>query len=231
MRTVGFAIAGFVVLVVGIGVLAYRAHQKRLAELRELAARLGFTFDPGDDQGHDDEYAQFAIFQRGHSRAAFATLRGELELFGRPCAVVAGDYRYKTDSGSGKNRSTTTHTFSFLIVHPPWPSPSLVIRPEGVFDKLKGAFGFDDIDFESEQFSRAFWVQSDDKRFAYDVLHPRMMEFLLAVRPPMLEIEHGALCVADGARRWQPAQFGAQMDFVTRFCELWPRHLVKELDG
>jgi hypothetical protein len=227
---VGFLVAGVVALMVGLGVLAWRAHQKRLAEMRELAARLGFAFDPGEDRDHDDEYAQFEIFRRGHSRAAFATLRGELELFGRPCRAVAGDFRYKTDSGSGKNRSTTTHTFSFLIVHPPWPSPSLVVRPEGVFDKLKGAFGFDDIDFESEAFSRAFWVQSDDKRFAYDVLHPRMMEFLLAERPPMLEIEHGALCVADGSRRWDPAQFAARMDFVVRFCEHWPRHLVKELE-
>jgi hypothetical protein len=226
---VGFVIAGFVALAIGLGVLAWRAHRARLAALQALADELGFAFDPGEDRDHDDQYAQFAIFRRGHSRKAFATLHGAMELFGRRCRVLAGDFSYEEDSGSGKDSSTTTYTFSFVIVHPPWPSPSLVVRPEGLFDKLKGALGFDDIDFESEAFSRAFWVQSDDKRFAYDVLHPRMMEFLLAERPPMLEIEQGVLCVADGSRRWSPEQFRAHLDFVTRFCELWPRHLVQEL--
>jgi hypothetical protein len=226
---VGFVVAGFLAMVVGLGVLAWRAHRARLAAMQALADELGFTFDPGEDHDHDDEYAQFAIFVRGHSRRAFATLRGAMELFGRRCRVVAGDFSYKETSGSGKNRSTSTHTFSYVIVHPPWPSPSLVVRPEGILDKLKGAFGFDDIDFESEAFSRAFWVQSDDKRFAYDVLHPRMMEFLLEERPPMLEIEHGVLCLADGSRRWSPEQFRGHLDFVARFCELWPRHLLVEL--
>ena len=46
-------------------------------------------------------------------------------------------------------RTTRTHRFSYLIVHLPFSGlPDLLIRPEGVFDKMAGAFGFDDIDFE-----------------------------------------------------------------------------------
>lgn len=41
-------------------------------------------------------------------------------------------------------------------------------------------FGVDDIDFESAQFSREFRVKSPDKKWAYDVLHQRTMEFLLS---------------------------------------------------
>jgi hypothetical protein len=224
-----------VVLFVGIAitaaVLSWRAEQQRRLALETLARELGLTFDPGDDSTHDDEYAQFEIFRRGHSRVARNTLRGALELFGRRCDVVIGDFRYKVTSRSGKSSSTRTYHFSYLIVHPPWPSPTLLVRPESLFDKLKGAFGFEDIDFESEEFSRKYYVQSNDKRFAYDVLHPRMMEFLLAARPPMLDLEGGALCVSDGERRWDPAGFRAQLDFVRRFCELWPRHLVKDLEN
>ena len=103
-------------------------------------------------------------------------------------------------------------------------------QPGGLFDKVAGAFGFDDIDFESSEFSKRFYVKSTEKRFAYDVLHPRMMEFLLAARPPMLDVEDGALCLSDGSRRWQPADFRAQIAFVRQFCDLWPRHLVKDLE-
>ena len=105
----------------------------------------------------------------------------------------------------------------------------LLYLPGGVFDKVKGAFGFDDIDFESEEFSRRFWVQSSDKRFAYDVLHPRMMEFLLRELDSAIDLEGGAICVADGSSRWEPSSFRSQLDFVVKFCELWPRHLLADL--
>ena len=211
--------------------LAWRAEQERLRALEALADELGLRFDPHEDEDHDEQYEQFAIFQRGHSRVATNTLHGSVELFGRACALRAGDFTYKETSGTGKSRSTRTYRFSYLIVHPPWATPGLLVRPEGIFDRIKGAFGFDDIDFESEEFSRRFWVQSPDKRFAYDVLHPRMIEFLLESEPPLLEVEHGALCISDGERRWDQAEFRKHAAFVRRFCELWPRHLVRELQS
>ena len=213
-----------------VGYYARRAEQERQRALAALAAELGLRFDPEHDSDHDDHYAQFEIFRRGHSRVAKNTMTGTLGLFGRPCAVRCGDFRYKVTRSNGKQTTTTTHRFSYLIVHPPWDTPPLLIRPEGLFDKVAGAFGFDDIDFESSEFSKRFYVKSTEKRFAYDVLHPRMMEFLLAARPPMLDVEDGALCLSDGSRRWQPADFRAQIAFVRQFCDLWPRHLVKDLE-
>lgn len=221
----------FVALAIGGAYLAWKAEQKRRAEMQALAAEFGLRYEPGDDSSHDDEYAQFEIFRRGHSRVAQNTLRGTLELFGRQCPIVVGDFRYKVTRNNGKSSSTSTYRFSYLIVHPPWPSPTLLVRPEGLFDKLKGSFGFDDIDFESVEFSRKYYVQSNDKRFAYDVLHPRMMEFLLAERPPMLDLEGGAMCISDGERRWDPAGYRAKLAFLRQFCELWPRHLVKDLEN
>jgi len=220
-----------IALVAVAGYYSWLAEKKRQEGLAALAQELGLRFDPGVDHDHDDEYAQFEIFRRGHSRAARNTLHGSIKLFDQDCQMVAGDFRYKVTSGSGKNRSTTTYRFSYLIVHPPWHTPSLLIRPEGVFDKIKGAFGFDDIDFESAEFSRKFFVKSSDKRFAYDVLHPRMMEFLLAERPPMIDIEDGALCLSEGSGRWEPERFKAEIFFLSKFCEHWPRHLIKDLNN
>lgn len=226
-----FLIVAGILLVAVFAYFGWLQEKKRREALQGLARELGLRFDPGVDHGHDDEYAQFEIFRRGHGRVARNTLTGTVLLFDRPCRLVAGDFRYKVTSGSGKNRSTTTYRFSYLIVHPPWDTPPLLIRPEGMWDKLKGAFGFDDIDFESDEFSRKYYVKSSDRRFAYDVLHPRMMEFLLRERPPMIDIEHGALCLSDGRRRWEPDSFKDEIAFLGRFCELWPRHLVKELDS
>ncbi len=226
-----FLVFALVAVAAGVlGWLGWKAEKERQAALEALAKEMGLSFDPGADSRHDDDYSQFEIFRRGHSRTARNTMEGTADLFGRRCHLRCGDFRYKVTRSNGKSTTTTTYNFSYLIVHPPWDTPPLLIRPEGVFDKIAGAFGFDDIDFESEEFSRRFYVKSTDRRFAYDVLHPRMMEFLLAAQPPMLDIENGALCVSDGSRRWDPHGFRDRLAFVAKFCELWPRHLVKDLD-
>jgi hypothetical protein len=58
------------------------------------------------------------------------------------------------------------------------------------------AFGYDDIDFESHEFSRKFCVRSKDKKFAYDVCHARMIEYLLANDDLNIEIENMTLALA-----------------------------------
>lgn len=226
-----WVVVGFVALAITAGILHWRAEQARRLELQQFAERSGFCFRPDNDPDHDDRYAQFEIFRRGHSRVAKNTMTGEIELLGRTCAVRCGDFRYRVTSNSGKSSSTSTYRFSYLIVHLPWRTPPLLVRREGVFDKLAGALGFDDIDFESDEFSRRFYVKSSDKRFAYDVVHPRAMEFLLAEQPPMIDIENGAFCLSDGSRRWTTGDFERRFEFVRGFFELWPRHLQRDLEG
>jgi hypothetical protein len=55
----------------------------------------------------------------------------------------------------------------------------LTIENENVFTRLADALGFRDIEFESEDFNRAFNVKSPDKKFANDVVDARMMQWLL----------------------------------------------------
>lgn len=221
-----------VAAVIGAAVFARIAAKKRREALAALAAELGFAFDPDYDAGHDQEYAQFEIFRRGHDGYAYNTLTGSIEIDGRAFPCRTGDFTYKVTSGHGKNRRTTTYRLSYLICHLPFRFvPALLIRREHMLDKLAGAFGFDDIDFESSEFSRAFHVKSPDKRFAYDVVTPKMMEFLLGSNPPVIDVERGACCVVDGTRRWEPAEFKARMAWVSQFFDLWPDHLTKELEG
>ena len=214
-----------------IAYLGWLAAKKRREALSALSRDLGWHFYPDKDPYHDEEYDHFEIFRKGHSRYAFNTLRGKVEIDGRDFPAKAGDFRYKVTSGSGKNRSTTTYTFSYLIFHLPFQdTPNLLIRPEGIFDKLAGMFGFDDIDFESEEFSRRFHVKSSDRRFAYDVIHPRMMEYLLDVKAPLIDIERGRCCLSNGSSRWQPQDFRNSIRFLREFFDLWPDHLTTQMD-
>jgi hypothetical protein len=143
-----------------------------------------------------------------------------------------GDYHYVTTSRDKDGKTTThTHHFSYLLVHLPFQqTPGLFIRPEGFFDKIKRAMGFDDIDFESAEFSKRFYVTSTDKRFAYDVIHPAMMEFLLDRDPPAIDVEQGCCCLGAGNETWTAEEFRANLACAQRFFELWPKHLTSTLE-
>ncbi len=227
-----FPILIFIAFGVLIAVGAYFSHlqaKKRRAELEALAAQLGWRFDPSSVYDHDSRFRQFAIFCNGHSQRAYNTLHGTLTLAGQSVSAQMGDFLYKQTSGSGKNRRTTTHALSYLIVGSPIPTtPDLLIRPEGAFDKVSAFFGFDDIDFESAEFSRAFHVSSSDKRFAYAVVHPRMMEFLLETRGPSVAVAQGYGCVYEGTRVWTPDEFRVRLGWVERFFEQWPGHVTDQ---
>jgi hypothetical protein len=210
--------------------LGHKAAEKRRQELWGLASELGMVFDPGRD-GPGSEHTLFGAFKRGHSRRVMNTMRGDLEMFGRPCPCVLGDYEYKVTSSNGKSTSTTTYRFSYILLRLPWAVPDLSIRRENLLDKIAGAVGFDDIDFESEEFSRRFHVKCRDRKFAYDMLHPRAMEFLLGAEAEPIEFEGGWCCITDGRGRWSPPQFRGRVEFVRAFAGLWPEHLVQELES
>lgn len=220
-------------VLVGLAIRAgWVAAKKRREALGALAGSLGWSFDASRDDRHDDQYAHFEIFRIGHSRVAYNTLSGEMEVNGESWPAKAGDFQYQVTTSNGKTTTTATHRFSYLIIHLPFAGlPDLLIRREGIFDKLAGVFGFDDIDFESEEFSRRFFVKSPDKRFAYAVIHPQMMEFLLAARPPAVDIERGRCCISDGSSLWKPEEYRANMDMLRKFLELWPEHLVADLES
>jgi hypothetical protein len=160
------------------GTIAARARRK---ELSELAARLGLEFRPDKDHGLPEGLSFLDKLRQGRDRYAYNVLSGHFQAH----RVLVFDYHFKT--GSGKN--THHHHLSFFILYLPRDLPELLIVREGLFSKLAQAFGFEDIDFESAEFSRTFCVRSKDKRFAYDVCHPQMMEYLLANRDLSIEIE------------------------------------------
>ena len=221
-----------IVLVGAVAYFSWLAEKKRREAMAALAAELGWSFDPARDRSHDEEYAHFEIFRKGHGRAAYNTMWGELEFKGQVWPAKMGDFTYKVTTSTGKSTTTRTYRFSYLILHMPWSGvPDLLIRREGMFDKIAGILGFDDIDFESAQFSRRFHVSSPDKKFAYDVIDPHMMEFLLTGDPPTVDIENARCCISDGRHRWEPAELRQKLAWLTEFLDHWPKHVLATLQA
>jgi hypothetical protein len=45
-----------------------------------------------------------------------------------------------------------------------------------------------DLEFESDDFNHRFSVKSEDRKFAYDVVNPQMMQWLMSVDAPGFHI-------------------------------------------
>lgn len=176
-------IATAVVVAVILGAMAAR---KRREAMLALATRLNLRFSPGKDASLAAQFEFLNALAQGSNRYAYNILSGTY----RDQEILCFDYHYETHSRDSKGRRNTQHHYlSCLILRMPRSFPELRIYREGFGSRIAQAFGYDDIDFESAEFSRAFCVRSRDKRFAYDVCNPRLMEFLLANRDLNIEVE------------------------------------------
>lgn len=194
--------------------------QRRRKEMQAYASSKGLQFTSGKYRDLDRRFPLFSCLRRGHGRYASNVIIGELEKF----PVCMFDYRYKT--GSGKNE--TTHNFSAVILDTEMPLRPLFIRQENFFDKVGEFIGFDDIDFESQEFSKKFYVKSPDKKWAYDIIHQKTMEYLLLAPKFTIEFQ-GSNIIAYRDRRFSINDFETAVTVIQDLVRMFPDYLLKEL--
>jgi len=213
--------------IAGFAIWAHYQAARRRAELSAWAARHGWHWSAGRDSSFDNRYAFFSCLTKGDNRFAENIIEG----VDRDRPFRAFDYHYETHSTDSKGRRQTHHHhFSAVILTTDGPLKPLSIREETWLDKVGEFFGLDDIDFESAEFSRAFHVKSPDRRWAFDVLNQRTMEFLLAA--PRFAIEFGGVfAIVYRDRRFSVGDFEAALGVAAGLLECIPRAVLEELKG
>lgn len=208
------------VLLIAAGVLIYKIYLsgRRRKELAEWAFRNDLAFSAAKNKSFASRYPAFKCLRRGHTRYAYNIMTGAIA--GR--VFLGCDYHYAT--GSGKNRHD--HLFSLVIVKSPILLEPLFVRREKLLDKFADFVGFDDIDFESAEFSRKFFVKSPNKKWAYDIIHPQMMEFLLSM--PEFSFQFDSLSVII-YRDWtfSTTDFEAAVYFANGIFERIPEYVMQ----
>ena len=210
-----------IAVVIAFIVISYLQNQKRIKEWQQFATNHGLSFQRYDSIGLPDRYAFYHLFQQGHSKKAYNLCMGKESSFG----ICSFDYQYTT--GSGKNQQI--HYYTGLMVDTNLIFKSLFIRPEGFFDKIAAAVGFDDIDFESAEFSKRYFVKCEDKKFAYDIIHARMMEFLLQCQYLVIEAR-GRDVLYHRRGRLSPSEMEVLLLEAKKFFELTPDYVRKEIE-
>jgi hypothetical protein len=149
----------------------------------------GFTFYGRPDWvlvGTDDSaIARFGLTTAGFGHTTEQVVRGDNG--GLPVEGLV--HRWKTQrtetttDSEGRTRTRTVtehHSEDVAGVWLPFAFPQL---------SIDGGWGGQRVRFESEEFNDRFKVRCADAKLAYDVIHPRTMEFLMAVAPPGIQIE------------------------------------------
>jgi len=107
---------------------------------------------------------------------------------------------------------------SVVMVRLPAVLPSLIVTPELVGDKIEKLTGGQDIELESERFNQLYRIQSPVEAFAYGVLHPLMMDWLLGPARylvPFIIEGQDLICWRDG-----PPDYASLDDQLTFMCAL-----------
>jgi hypothetical protein len=172
--------AAVMALVIIVAVIGWRLERKRREGLAAVAAQLGFRLVDRDDTLLERFRGYGSPFDRGFDRRAEHIMTGSYD--GRP--AIAWDLTYHTWESrtvNGKSqRRKQAHRYAVVCVTMPRSYPDLSVSPEGPLGRMWGRLTNTDVQFESDDFNQAFTVNSTDRRFASDVIHPRMMQMLLA---------------------------------------------------
>jgi hypothetical protein len=187
--------------------LTYKAEQRA-----DFAHRYGFLDKLGNSRGGDNQSCINVVTGEHGSNS-----------------VTLFDYYYTTDDNKvwWWAPSWEMHCYlSFIIVNMNSNFPELTIAKEGFFSKIAQAIGFDDIDFESHEFSRRYKVKSSDKKFAYDFCNARMIDYLLDQPIVAIEVEKHSLALGFDDQH-DVRQMNFHLSHLVEIRSLMPNYLFE----
>ncbi len=237
-------IVGVVVLFVVLAYFSAKAQERRRKELAAFAAANGFQAYVAQGSG----CMNLGVGGSDWPGARLIDMFQGFEPFGtglRPRAsnAVVGsrsgrdyylfDYQYETEStrtdSEGRTQTDrTTHSFGVVAVRFPLNMQPLVIRHEGFFDKVAGALGFRDIQFESDEFNRRFKVGCPIDKFAFDILHPKAMEYLMSMPERYWQIS-GPLLLIHKSGGYSVGEYDSIMREIDGFLDLVPEYVKQDI--
>lgn len=164
-------VAAFIALLGAAGYWATQQEKKRTLAMRGAAERLGWRFTETADSGIIPGLERFELFSQGRNREIRNFIAGEKD--GHPAAVF--DYQYVI--GGGKSQQTWRQTV-FHVHSPRLGFPRFAVRPEHVFHKIGGLFGYQDIDLQGyPEFSGRYLLRGADEPAIRAVFDSGVVEF------------------------------------------------------
>jgi len=183
-------VLAFIALVIVAVVYSNRAAEARRIRMAEFASSRGLHYAPyglasepsgcltgpfsasyQQEQEYLENFLGFQPFGVGSARSV------RDRIFGNAQGLYWEIFSYSYTVSSGKSSTTCRYTivaaqFDFVV-------PDIDIRRENFLDRIGSWVGIRDMQFESIEFNEAYHVKSHDERRAYDVIHPKAIDYLM----------------------------------------------------
>ena len=174
--------------VLAIIVASFVGEWLRSRAMRRMAQRLGLAYSGG--AGNLAEWLGLlraaAHLPGGARHLLWGTWQGR-EVYIFDCSTQGRSFTLQPEPW-------VQELTCFLLKHE-WQFPELRVQPRRTAWDVELRVWRDTVELESAEFAKAFRVCSKDRRFAYDMCHPQMMEYLLRHRDLAIWVAHGCLAL------------------------------------
>jgi hypothetical protein len=232
----GLFAAAMIVIAIVTSNYARKQAEIRQAAMFDLSQRLGLNFQPmivtvsknfwDSVVNSNSEVQQFLVpfqhlspFGQGHSHSVKNLISGAYRDFG----VTIFDYQYKVTTNNGKSSSTTTYNVQVVSVALPMILPQFSMQPENFLLAIGEKFGYREIEFESEEFNKRWFVRGHEERSIYDLLHPQAMERMLIASHTRWEFGGNMITVLDTSLQ-EPPSIERTFHDIADFVALVPNY-------
>ena len=159
---------------------------------------MGLNFEGEGDLDQIRALGDLPLYGHGHSRHVKNAMTGRSGTD----QVWVFDYQYTT--GGGKE----SHTWNQTIALYPGGGrnlPDFVLAPENVFHKIGQAFGYQDIDFDSNPtFSSRYLLRGPDEAAIRAVFRPEALAFFESQPSWTVQVKAGHVAVYRAGKRAKP---------------------------
>lgn len=166
----------FPLMLAGAGALYWKAHSAEERRHRAVA-------DYARSAGWGYARRQPELAREYHGVPPFSS--GSRAQFDDVVHHSGGDqwgHAFEFSFGIGPKNREYRHYQHVVSLRLPAPLPPMSLRPQYATDSLGIALGLQDIQFESEEFNAAWLVRGTSAPAVHDLIHPRMMQWLLVPR-------------------------------------------------
>lgn len=239
---IDFVVLTFILIIVVLAAIQIRAHilrqmakDRRAKELREWARTNGFAYS-ATEALMSFRCEPFECLQKGDYCYSYNVMEGTSG--NRRVRAFDYHYHYETHSpdGSGRplvlgliGRGKTHHYFSAVVIDAGIPLLPLSIRPRSLLDEVTEFIGFEETGFESAEFSQKFRVKSPDRRWAYDIVHQKTMELMLAHPDFRVDFMGSQVMAYYPDRVFSLEEFESALTVVTGILDNLPPDVVEQL--
>ena len=208
------------VVVVGYFIFRTTEQSRHAKRLREFAEQHGWAYRPG---GAELVAGLSGFpFGVGTSRTVMDVVQGTYS------GLAVSSFTYSFDQQVA-GEYAGEQVFTVAQAQLPARLPRLDLVPEDMGTRVLSQFGLADIDLESAEFNRTWRVLCDDKRYAIDVVDPRMMLALMRNRQQGVAVRiDGDKVVAWSAGVAHVRDLARRMDLVASVSKAIPAHVVRK---